>query len=535
MRKKSGGRALLLSADVQAYALALTLAFVTLLVAAAAIAGERDENVFGRLTGGLVRLGELVAEKIAFVAVVGAAIGLVLAIVFGLVVELGEVEGGEPWQRLPLLAVGLVLAGAAFGALGVVIGAIAREARAATLLAFLVALPIVLIGLVPSSIVPAAGGVSQAFPFAHAVDLFGAALSDADPAGTVLRRGGLARRADGGLRRAGTRPRAKIGDVSTFPTTRLRRLRRTPATRGLVQETRLDVAELVFPMFVCPGVGVHAPLEGLPGIARRSVDLTCDEAEELYGLGIRAVLLFGIPEEKDEVASGAYDEDGIVQRALRSLRDRVPELVLMTDVCLCEYTSHGHCGVVRDGEVLNDVSLELLARTAVSHAEAGAHVVAPSDMMDGRVGAIRSQLDGEGFENVAIVSYAAKYASAFYGPFREVADSAPAFGDRRSYQMDPPNVREAMRECALDVAEGADVLIVKPALPYLDVIAAARARFDLPIAAYNVSGEYAMVKAAAAAGWLDERRAALETLLAIKRAGADLIFTYWAKDVARWL
>jgi porphobilinogen synthase len=213
----------------------------------------------------------------------------------------------------------------------------------------------------------------------------------------------------------------------------------------------------------------------------------------------------------------------------------VPELVLMTDVCLCEYTSHGHCGVVRDGEVLNDVSLELLARTAVSHADAGAHVVAPSDMMDGRVGAIRSQLDGEGFENVAIVSYAAKYASAFYGPFREVADSAPAFGDRRSYQMDPPNVREAMRECALDVAEGADVLIVKPALPYLDVIAAARARFDLPIAAYNVSGEYAMVKAAAAAGWLDERRAALETLLAIKRAGADLIFTYWAKDVARWL
>jgi porphobilinogen synthase len=323
--------------------------------------------------------------------------------------------------------------------------------------------------------------------------------------------------------------------VSTFPATRLRRLRRTAATRGLVRETKLDVAELVFPMFVCPGEGVVAPLEGLPGIARRSVDRTCDEAEELYELGVRAVLLFGIPEEKDEVASGAYDEDGIVQRALRELRDRVPELVLVTDVCLCEYTSHGHCGVVRDGEVLNDVSLELLARTAVSHADAGAHIVAPSDMMDGRVGAIRSQLDAEGFENVAIISYAAKYASAFYGPFREVADSAPAFGDRRSYQMDPPNVREAMRELALDVAEGADVLIVKPALPYLDVIAAARARFDLPIAAYNVSGEYAMVKAAAAAGWLDERQAALETLLAIKRAGADLIFTYWAKDVARWL
>jgi porphobilinogen synthase len=323
--------------------------------------------------------------------------------------------------------------------------------------------------------------------------------------------------------------------VSTFPATRLRRLRRTAATRGLVRETKLDVAELVFPMFVCPGEGVVAPLEGLPGIARRSVDRTCDEAEELYELGVRAVLLFGIPEEKDEVASGAYDEHGIVQRALRELRGRVPELVLVTDVCLCEYTSHGHCGVVRDGEVLNDVSLELLARTAVSHAEAGAHIVAPSDMMDGRVGAIRGQLDDEGFENVAIISYAAKYASAFYGPFREVADSAPAFGDRRSYQMDPPNVREAMRELALDVAEGADVLIVKPALPYLDVIAAARARFDLPIAAYNVSGEYAMVKAAAAAGWLDERQAALETLLAIKRAGADLIFTYWAKDVARWL
>jgi porphobilinogen synthase len=323
--------------------------------------------------------------------------------------------------------------------------------------------------------------------------------------------------------------------VSTFPVTRLRRLRRTPAIRELVRETRLDRSELVFPMFVCPGADVVAPLQGLPGIARRSVDRTCDEAEELYELGVRAVLLFGIPEEKDEVASGAYDEDGIVQRALRALAGRVPELVLMTDVCLCEYTSHGHCGLVRVGEVLNDVSLELLARTAVSHAEAGAHVVAPSDMLDGRVGAIRNQLDAEGFEDVAIVAYSAKYASAFYGPFREVADSAPVFGDRRSYQMDPPNVREAMRECALDVAEGADVLMVKPALAYLDVIAAARARFDLPIGAYNVSGEYAMVKAAAAAGWLDERQAALETLLAIKRAGADLIFTYWAKDVARWL
>jgi porphobilinogen synthase len=323
--------------------------------------------------------------------------------------------------------------------------------------------------------------------------------------------------------------------VSTFPATRLRRLRRTASLRELVRETQLDLGDLVYPMFVCPGEGVSEPLEGLPGIGRRSVDALVEEAHELSRLGVAAVLLFGIPEEKDDVASGAYDEDGIVQRALRALRAEVPSLVLMTDVCLCEYTSHGHCGVVHDGEVLNDVSLELLARTAVSHAEAGADIVAPSDMMDGRVGAIRAQLDAEGHEGVAIVSYAAKYASAFYGPFREVADSAPAFGDRRSYQMDPPNVREALRECALDVAEGADVLIVKPALPYLDVIAAVRARFDLPVAAYNVSGEYAMVRAAAASGWLDEQRAVLESLTAIKRAGADLVFTYWAKDVATWL
>jgi porphobilinogen synthase len=302
-----------------------------------------------------------------------------------------------------------------------------------------------------------------------------------------------------------------------------------------VQEARLGLDDLVYPMFVCPGEGVVEPLEGLPGIARRSVDETCNEAEELAALGIRALLLFGIPEEKDEAGSGAYDDGGIVQRALRALRARVPELVLVTDVCLCEYTSHGHCGLVQDGEILNDVSLELLARTAVSHADAGADVVAPSDMLDGRVGAIRTQLDAEGYEQVSIISYAAKYASAFYGPFREVAESTPAFGDRRSYQMDPPNVREAMRECALDVAEGADVLMIKPALPYLDVIAAARARFDLPIGAYNVSGEYAMLKAAAASGWLEEQRAVLELLVGIKRAGADIVFTYWAKDVARWL
>jgi porphobilinogen synthase len=315
----------------------------------------------------------------------------------------------------------------------------------------------------------------------------------------------------------------------------MRRLRRTAPLRSLVRETKLDVGDLVYPLFVCPGEDIEEPLEGLPGIARRSIDRLCEEAEEAAGVGVPAVLLFGIPETKDEIGSEAYAEDGIVQRALRALADRLPELVLVTDVCLCEYTSHGHCGLVSDGEVLNDLTLELLAKTAVSHAEAGADVVAPSDMMDGRVGAIRSGLDGEGLESVPIIAYSAKFASAFYGPFREVADSTPAFGDRRSYQMDPPNLREALRECALDVEEGADVIMVKPALPYLDVIAAARARFDLPVAAYSVSGEYAMLKAAAAQGWLEERRAAIESLVAIKRAGADMIFTYWAKEVAQWL
>ena len=323
--------------------------------------------------------------------------------------------------------------------------------------------------------------------------------------------------------------------MSAFPVTRLRRFRRTGALRTLVRETALDPGELVHPLFACPGEGVEEPLSGLPGIARRSVDLIADEAERIHGLGVGGVLLFGIPEEKDEVGSGAYDDDGIVQQALRSVRRRVPDLTVMTDVCLCEYTSHGHCGLVQDGEVLNDVSVELLARTAVSHAEAGAAAVAPSDMMDGRVGAIRGALDGEGFEQVPIVAYSAKYASAFYGPFREVADSTPAFGDRRSYQMDPANVREALRECALDLDEGADAIMVKPALPYLDVVAAVRARFDAPVFAYNVSGEYAMVKAAAAHGWLDERQAALESLTAIKRAGADAIVTYWAKEAASWV
>jgi porphobilinogen synthase len=327
----------------------------------------------------------------------------------------------------------------------------------------------------------------------------------------------------------------RLGDVSTFPVTRLRRFRRTAALRSLVRETRLDLADFVYPLFVCPGVGVEEAVGGLPGIARRSIDVLCDEAEELHRLGVQAVLLFGIPDEKDDVGSGAYDDDGIVQRALRSLRQRAPELVLMSDVCLCEYTSHGHCGIVEDGEVLNDVSLELLARTAVSHAEAGADAVAPSDMMDGRIGAVRGSLDAEGFEHLPIVAYSAKYASALYGPFREAAGTTPAFGDRKSYQMDPPNVREALRECELDLAEGADALMIKPALAYLDVIAAARERFAAPIFAYNVSGEYAMIKAAAARGWFDEQQAAVETLTAIKRAGADVVVSYWTKELAQWL
>jgi porphobilinogen synthase len=314
--------------------------------------------------------------------------------------------------------------------------------------------------------------------------------------------------------------------VSTFPVTRLRRLRRTSGLRGLVRETRLDLDDFVLPLFVGP-----EPLANpdLPGLARHSVESLGPEADELVRLGVKAVILFGIPDEKDEEGSGAWDEDGIVQRSLRELQGR--DLVLITDVCLCEYTSHGHCGVIGDGEEIdNDATLELLVRTARSHVEAGAHVVAPSDMMDGRVGAIREELP-----DTPIIAYSAKYASAFYGPFREAAESAPAFGDRRGYQMDPANVREALRECEQDVAEGADVLMIKPALPYLDVIRAARERFDLPLAAYNVSGEYAMVKAAAAKGFLDERQAALESLTAIKRAGADFVISYWTKELSTWL
>ena len=323
--------------------------------------------------------------------------------------------------------------------------------------------------------------------------------------------------------------------MSSFPATRLRRLRRTEALRSLVRETRLGLDDVVAPIFACPGEGIVRPVEGLPGIAQRSVDEVAREGAELHRLGVRAVLLFGIPEEKDDQGSGAWDDEGTVQQALRALRGSVPQLVLITDVCLCEYTSHGHCGILDGEEVLNDETLDLLARTAVSHVEAGADAVAPSDMMDGRVAALRSGLDEAGFEATPILSYAAKYASAFYGPFREAAGSAPAFGDRRGYQMDPANVREALRECELDVREGADVLMVKPALPNLDVIRAVRERFDLPLAAYNVSGEYAMVKAAGAAGWMDERGAALESLTTIKRAGADVIVSYWAKELAGWL
>ena len=316
----------------------------------------------------------------------------------------------------------------------------------------------------------------------------------------------------------------------SFPATRLRRLRRTDALRALVRETSLSLDDVVMPLFACPGEGVVRPVEGLPGIAQRSVDEVVREGAELARAGVRAVLLFGIPEDKDAEGSGAWDEDGIVQRALRALRAEVPALTLLTDVCLCEYTDHGHCGVLDGDTVSNDETLDLLARTAASHVDAGADAVCPSDMMDGRVGAIRAALP-----ETPIVSYAAKYASAFYGPFREVAESAPSFGDRRGYQMDPANLREALRECALDLEEGADVLMVKPALPYLDVIRAVRERFDCPVWAYQVSGEYAMVRAAAEAGHLDEQAAALEALTAIKRAGAGTIVTYWAKDLAAWL
>ena len=318
---------------------------------------------------------------------------------------------------------------------------------------------------------------------------------------------------------------------------RPRRLRRTAALRDLVRETTLDPADLVHPLFVVPGNGVRKPVSSMPGVHQISSDELPVEARELAALGVKAVLLFGIPSAKDASGAEAHAEDGVVQSAIRALKDESPELVVMTDVCMCEYTDHGHCGLLDDeGDVLNDETLEVLARIAVSHAEAGADVVAPSGMIDGMVGAIRAALDADGLHRVAILSYAVKYASAFYGPFREAAEGAPSFGDRRSHQMDPGNAREALREVALDVEEGADALMVKPALGYLDVVRSVRERFgELPLAAYNVSGEYAMVKAAAANGWLDERAAVLEVLTGIRRAGADLVVTYHAKDAATWL
>ena len=318
----------------------------------------------------------------------------------------------------------------------------------------------------------------------------------------------------------------------TFPTTRLRRFRATPALRALVRETTLEPGDLVAPLFVCHGDKIRRPIASMPGQAQLSVDEAVREVEELARLGVGGVILFGIPEKKDAVGSEGYAKDGIVPRALRAMRAAAPGLTLWADVCLCEYTDHGHCGVLAGDRVDNDKSLPLLARAAVTYAEAGADIVAPSDMMDGRVGAIRKALDAAGFAETPIVSYAAKYASAFYGPFREAAASAPKFGDRRSHQMDPANVAEALREVALDIEEGADMVMVKPALPYLDIIRRVKERFGVPVAAYNVSGEYSMLKAAAERGWLDGERAALETLTAIRRAGADVILTYHAKEIA---
>jgi porphobilinogen synthase len=320
-----------------------------------------------------------------------------------------------------------------------------------------------------------------------------------------------------------------------FPATRMRRMRRNKALRGLIRETELSPAHLIQPLFVVAGEGVREPVESMPGIERFSITELVGEAADVAAAGIGGVILFGIPAAKDEAGSGAYDDEGVVQMAVRALKDAQPDLLVITDVCLCEYTSHGHCGFIRDGEVDNDITVELLAKTAVSHAEAGADVVAPSDMMDGRVASIRHQLDEEGHPDVGILAYSAKYASAFYGPFRDAAESTPEFGDRRGYQMDPANVREALREVRLDLEEGADAVMVKPAGPYLDVIRRVREETEAPLAAYQVSGEYSMLKAAAERGWVDERAAALEALTAIRRAGADAIVTYYAKEASAWL
>ena len=313
---------------------------------------------------------------------------------------------------------------------------------------------------------------------------------------------------------------------------RPRRLRRTEALRAMVRETRIDPAQLVLPLFACPGEGVRREISSMPGVANLSVDMLAEEALKAERAGVKSLILFGLPETKDATGTGAHVDDGIVQRGLATLKKAVPNMVLIADTCLCEYTDHGHCGPIANGEVDNDATLEILGRTAVSQARAGADVIAPSGMMDGMIAAIRSALDEAGFTNIPVMSYAVKYASGFYGPFREAADSAPQFGDRRGYQMDPANVREAMREAELDVEQGADILMVKPAIAYLDVIRAVRERFDLPVAAYQVSGEYAMIKAAAANGWIDEQRVVDESLLSIARAGADIIITYYATEVA---
>jgi porphobilinogen synthase len=320
-----------------------------------------------------------------------------------------------------------------------------------------------------------------------------------------------------------------------YPVVRPRRLRRTPAIRDMVRETRLDPSDFIYPLFVRPGKGIRSEISAMPGNYHFSVDRLVEEVGEARGEGIRSVILFGIPERKDEVGSEAHDDEAAVQSAVRALKKEYPDLIVVTDVCLCEYTSHGHCGVVKDGEVLNDPTLEILAKTAVSHAKAGADIVAPSDMMDGRVAAIREGLDEGGFENVSILAYSAKYASAFYGPFREAAGSAPQFGDRRAYQMDPGNSDEALREIGLDLDEGADIVMVKPALPYLDVIRRVKDTYGVPLAAYNVSGEFSMVMAAVAKGWLERERTILEVLTSIRRAGADLILTYHAREAARLL
>lgn len=320
-----------------------------------------------------------------------------------------------------------------------------------------------------------------------------------------------------------------------FPIHRCRRLRKNEIIRRMVQETSLSPDDFIYPLFVTYGKGLKKEISSMPGCYQESVDLVAESAKEAYSLGIPAVILFGIPEHKDEIGSSAFDDNGVVQNAIRAIKDAIPELYVITDVCMCEYTSHGHCGFIEKGDVNNDKTLELLAKEAISHAKAGADMVAPSDMMDGRVSAIRKALDSEGFSHIPIMSYAAKYASAFYGPFREAAESTPQFGDRRTYQMDPANRREAIKEVSLDIEEGADIVMVKPALSYLDIISDIKSNFTVPVAAYNVSGEYSLVKAGARLGWIDENRVMLEILTSIKRAGADLILTYFAKDAARIL